>query len=522
MQNEILDLIDQIEMEQAIAEMAVCDALMNSYAKTCAILENASDHADLSSYDIFQEGYEVYQEGEKWDRVKQAGSTAWKEAKGKKSENIVIRILKFIPRLIMAFVRSLRTNKKAIDKKIDEVEKVAEKITEAVEKGDISEEDISNVTNNTDNGNLENDWVDKNGNIKHPIHQDSTPKTKVNKSTEVTERGFVQGKVTEDTNDAARRAAARDTRKLNNAAKNQPLSLPYDRYNYSFRYANGDICFNFAWETFNMLEKMNTKTLDYAELMLPIESALEIIVDAFSEIRSNSKGKPDYEQRNNTYVLIRDVRARDLPGKIVLIKNKIKEADQWMSKLNKNFNKKWKINTKGDVRECKLSEVLQAFRYASQWIGQTEKILETSAKRIKSVVDHLPTFKAGFDNRSGYNPDYSSIDEVTYLKPEDANTITACVNRVQTLVDQANKRFAYIVKNCSDALDEVYAAAHFAAGKAGITTKSLDKLGDLRNWARVVPVPDRQGEMFDNVDIHGYRGGVRDFNDLIRKPRNDD
>lgn len=518
MQNEILDLIDQIEMEQAIAEMAVCDALMKSYAKSCAILENASDNADLSSYDIFQESCEVYQEGEKWDRVKQAGSTAWKEAKGKKSENIVIRILKFIPRLIMAFVRSLRTNKKAIDKKIDEVEKVAEKITEAVEKGDISEEDISNVTNDTDNGNLENDWVDKNGNIKHPIHQDSTPKTKVNKSAEVTERGFVQGKVTEDTNDAARRAAARGTRKLNNAAKNQPLSLPYDKYNYSFRYANGDICFNFAWETFNMLEKMNTKTLDYAELMLPIESALEMIVDAFSEIRSDSKGNPDYDQEDNTHALIRDVRTRDLPGKIVLIKNKIKEADQWMSKLNKNFNKNWKINTKGDVRECKLSEVLTAFRYASQWIGRTEKILEVSAKRIKSVVDNLPTFKSG----STHDPydDLSEFQSATYLKPDDANTVTSCVNRIQTLVDQANKRFAYIVKNCSDALDDVYAAAHVAAGKAGITTKPWSELRDLRTWASVVPVPDRQGESFDNTDIHGNRNGVRDFNDLIRKPRN--
>lgn len=41
----------------------------------------------------------------------------------------------------------------------------------------------------------------------------------------------------------------------------------------------------------------------------------------------------------------------------------------------------------------------------------------------------------------------------------------------------------------------------------------------MQNEIRVVPVPDRQGEMFDNVNIHGYRGGVRDFNDLIRAPR---
>lgn len=519
MQNEILDLIDQIEMEQAIAEMAVCDALMNSYAKSCAILENASDNADLSSYNIFQESCELYQEGEKWERVKQAGSTAWKEAKGKKSENIVIRILKFIPRLIMAFVRSLRTNKKQIDKKIDAIEKVADKITEAVEKGDINEEDISDVTYDADVDKLENDWVDKNGNIKRPIRQDSTQKTKVNKSTEVTERGFIQGKVTGDTNGSARRAAARNTRKLNNAAKNQPLSLPYDPNNRAFYYANGDICFKFPWETFNMLEKMNTKTLDYAELMMPIESALEMIVDAFSEIRSDGIPGARLKQRRNTGELIDNVRSHELPGKIVLIKNKIKEAEQWMSKLNKNFNKKWKIDAKDDVRECKLSEVLTAFKYASQWIGQTEKILEVSAKRIKATVDNLPTFKSGFDNRSAYNPDYSSIDDAIHLKPEDANTITACVNRVQTLVDQANKRFAYIVKNCSDALDDVYAAAHVAAGKAGITTNSLDELSSLRKWASTVPVPDRQGEGFDNVDIHGNRKGVRDFNDLIRAPR---
>lgn len=454
MQNEILDLIDQIEMEQAIAEMAVCDALMNSYAKTCAILENASDNADLSSYDIFQEGYEVYQEGEKWDRVKQAGSTAWKEAKGKKSENIVIRILKFIPRLIMAFVRSLRMNKKEIDKKIDEVEKVAEKITEAVEKGDISEEDISGGS----------------------------------------------------ADDSARRAAA--------AVKNQPLALPYYPVNnLAFYYANGDIRLKFAWGTFNVLEKMNNKTLDYAELMIPIESALEMIVDTFSETRLNKNGKPDTWQRRNKSDLVFDVHTHDLPGKIVLIKNKIKEAEKWISELNKNFNKNWKIDVrKGDVRECMLSEVLQAFSYASRWIGQNERILEVSAKRIKSVVDNLPTFKSGIA-RDPLGDDYA-----TDLKPDDANTVVTCVNRVQTIVDQANKCFAYIVKNCSDALDKVYAMAHFAAGKAGITIKSHDEL-EMRNMAHNITVPYKQGDMFDNIDIHGYRKGVRDFNDLIRAPR---
>ncbi len=510
MQNELLDLIDQIEMQQAIAEMEVCNALLNSYSKSCMILENASDTTDMSSFEIFQESCEVYQEGEKWDRVKDAGSKALKEAKGDKSENIVIRILKFIPRLIMAFVRNLRTNKKQMDKKIDAIEKSAEEIVEAVEKGDDKGNHLVIDTNDVH-------WVDKDGKIigsgieavEKGIDEDAAKNKKSAESPDTSK--FVMkdgGKQLDD-------KAVRDLRKRT-VAKQKTMALPYDEYNYSFRYANGDICFNFAWETFNMLEKMNTKTLDYAELMLPIESALEIIVDAFSVTRLNSKGKPDYDQKSNTSDLVYNVRTRDLPGKIVLIKNKIKEADQWMSELNKNFNKNWKINTKGDVRECKLSEVLQAFRYASQWIGQTEKILETSAKRIKSVVDHLPTFKSG----SAHDPyDRRELQAATYLKTEDANTITACVNRVQTLVDQANKRFAYIVKNCSDALDEVYAAAYFAAGKAGITTESLDKLSSLRNWARVVPVPDKRGEMFDNVDIHGYRKGVRDFNDLIRAPR---
>lgn len=109
MQNELLDLIDDIEATSTFAEMSVCNALLETYSKSCMILENCSDDVDISSFEVFQEG---------------VLGNAINEAKGDKSENIIIRILKFIPRLIAALIRNIKTNRKSVKTRMIRVEKL--------------------------------------------------------------------------------------------------------------------------------------------------------------------------------------------------------------------------------------------------------------------------------------------------------------------------------------------------------------------------------------------------------------
>lgn len=488
MQNELLDLIDQIEMQQAIAEMAVCEALMNSYSKSCMILENASDTADLSSYSIFQESAEIYQEGEKWDKVKSAGSQALKDAKGKESESLIIRILKFIPRLIASFIRNLRANKKQMEKKIDVIEKSAEEIVEAVEKGDDKGNHLVIDTNDVH-------WVDKDGKIigsgieavEKGIDEDAAKNKKSAESPDTSK--FVMkdgGKQLDD-------KAVRDLRKRT-VAKQKTMALPLkdnwsNDMNY-LMYANGDIRVKFPWDVFNLVSKLNKETIDFAAILVPTEDALEMLVDTFSDNRIGSNGKPDHDQFMNRSAVVKLVRTRDLPGVVVRIQNKIDEADKYLKKLDQFFADNNKEIEDKDVRDVMLSKVLGAYRNATGWMGYTEKLLSVTGERIERTVKNLPTFKSGSaHDDSIFGRDK---DDATYLKPEDQKKITACVNQLQRIINGTNFSFNNIMKRCDDGLDKVYAAIQFTANRAGIQLTALADREGLRNFAKSSTIPHQR------------------------------
>lgn len=479
MQNELLDLIDQIEMQQAIAEMEVCNALLNSYSKSCMILENASDTTDMSSFEIFQESCEVYQEGEKLDKVKSSGSEALKTAKGKKSENIIIRILKFIPRFIMAFVRNLRSSKKSMEKKIDEIEKVSEELKEVIdEDGDVL-------------------VLDRPGTSKR---EESTDKPKDTTKAQ-DEPSFVLKDGGTQWDDRTVRKSRRESFKAQ-----KTLSLPMkDRRSEDMlylRYANGDIRINFPWDTFDLVTKLNKKSLDYAEIVVPVEDALNVLVDTFSEDRlDSSSGKRDSSQRRHRSKVVESVRTRDLSGKITLIQNQIDEANRYLTKLKKYISENNGRIKNTDVRDVMLSEVLKAYRNATYWMGYTDKLLSTTATRIKETTEHLPTLKSG----SAHHPHPWSEEDyylATYLNPEDAERITRCVNMLQHTVDVANKQFGYIVGRCNDGLDKVYAAVIFTARKAGINVKQ--SWAGERESGKDAIIPDQQrGGRFEGDKSNG-------------------
>lgn len=93
---EILSAIDNIDMTSSESEVCVIESIVNAYDKSFMIMENY-ENDDLSSFSIFQEG-------EILDTVKK---------ESKKDDNKFITILMFIPRLIRAFIRSIKPPKDA-------------------------------------------------------------------------------------------------------------------------------------------------------------------------------------------------------------------------------------------------------------------------------------------------------------------------------------------------------------------------------------------------------------------------
>ena len=93
----IFDLINEIEDQSLIAEMNVMDALMASYAKEAIMCEYMSE-------DVVDELF--YQEGEKWDKFKDDVNAP---IKGKQGENILKKIVMFIPRAIAALIRFIKS-----------------------------------------------------------------------------------------------------------------------------------------------------------------------------------------------------------------------------------------------------------------------------------------------------------------------------------------------------------------------------------------------------------------------------
>lgn len=95
---KLINDIDYIKTESIVSEMYVIEALSNNYNKESCILEYDSN---------MNNQYRIVQEGEVLDKVK-------KESKNDK--NKLITIIKFIPRLIKAFIETLKPDKKKKDK----------------------------------------------------------------------------------------------------------------------------------------------------------------------------------------------------------------------------------------------------------------------------------------------------------------------------------------------------------------------------------------------------------------------
>jgi len=108
----LLQYIDQIDQSVADAEINVIESLIQSYDKSITIITEASDDTDFSAFDIFQEG-------EKWDKFKEDTKAPMF---GKKGEGLIKRILMILPRLIQKFValiRRLVSRNKSFEQKMD-------------------------------------------------------------------------------------------------------------------------------------------------------------------------------------------------------------------------------------------------------------------------------------------------------------------------------------------------------------------------------------------------------------------
>jgi len=89
--NQLLNCLDAIQEQSTMAELNVLTSLVESYTKSVMILESVDDSTDLSSFDIFQEG-------KVWNDLNAP-------LKGQYGESKIKKILMFIPRLIMKFMR---------------------------------------------------------------------------------------------------------------------------------------------------------------------------------------------------------------------------------------------------------------------------------------------------------------------------------------------------------------------------------------------------------------------------------
>lgn len=101
--NDVLLAIDEIHDVISESDIHVLDALLNSYDKATTIVENYQG-SDLSSFSVFQEGGIL-------DDVK----------KKQKDDPLIMKILLFIPRIVIATFKALR--KKISGMKMDDITK---------------------------------------------------------------------------------------------------------------------------------------------------------------------------------------------------------------------------------------------------------------------------------------------------------------------------------------------------------------------------------------------------------------
>lgn len=137
---DLMQYINQIDQSVADAEIDVLESLIQSYDKSIMIITEASDDTDLSAFDIFQEG-------ETWDKFKEDTKAP---VLGNKGEGIVKRILMIIPRLIqklIAMIRKLFTKNKSFEQKMDKDVDNLKKQAQTVVPEQLSEEQAKNLAN---------------------------------------------------------------------------------------------------------------------------------------------------------------------------------------------------------------------------------------------------------------------------------------------------------------------------------------------------------------------------------------
>ena len=94
----LLRYIEQVDQSVSDAEVNVLESLISTYDKSIKIIQEADEDTDLSVFNIFQEG-------EKWDKFKEDTKAP---VLGNKGENIIKRILMIIPRLIQKLIALIK------------------------------------------------------------------------------------------------------------------------------------------------------------------------------------------------------------------------------------------------------------------------------------------------------------------------------------------------------------------------------------------------------------------------------
>lgn len=440
MGNELLDLIDLIEAETCYAEMEVCNALLESYSKTALILESCSEDADISAFGIFQEN---------------AFTDAVKEAKGDSSENIIKRIFLFIPRLIAAFIRNLRSSRKAVEKGVKDVEKIAKDLADVAEH---PEAHVSSAAKSTTTPAPAKSAESKPDNAPTPKANEPTP--------EVTERRGVLGSSYGD-DDATKRKAARQVRELNRSAKKGTMFLLPERSetngywgDFTF-YVDKDIRIAISFDMLNFVKGLNKETIDYQALMEPVEDAITSIGYTFSA----STGDDDDFDARFARAKMGVLSGGSMTSIINKIKTQVKEADDQLKKI-KDYAKNTKFS--GKKTEAMISDVLKQYMYSLDWMAYIESTLDKISKHVKKVTAAVGGMNMNKKTTiSEKNRKGESVS--TTMNVNDKRMLVDCANRIQRIVSESEKAYQDIIAATYHGLDMLRSELFQIAEKNGIT-----------------------------------------------------
>ena len=428
--NDIIDLIEAVEQETAFAEMEVCGALLEGYTKACVILENSDDTTDVSSFDLFQEN---------------AFTDAVSEAKGDKSENIILRILKFIPRFIAAFIRNLKSGRKTVENKVKDVEKMAEDLKDTFE-------------------HPENHTTDE------PAPKEAEP---VDQS-KVTERNGVLGDSYGD-DDSTKRQIARNTRKINQAAKGTMFLITQKSNWQGYRYSGDvdkDVQIEISTHMLDFVRGLNKETVDYFAVMKPVEDAIEELAIAFSS--GNPATEREATQKDDVKfdaILTSKRYDKNISNVVNRIKKQIKEADDQLKKIKDFANS---AKNPGSKTKIMISDVLHNYYVALDWMKYVEHVLKNTSKQLERITKHIDKVNTNKKSKITYNINEEKSVSAT-ANVNDKRTLIDCAKRVQRIVGDSQKVFNDIIAAAYFGLDGLHSEILSIAKQHGITVRNPTK-----------------------------------------------